>query len=167
MICHFAGDFPSSYGNWHASCTLRVSYNGLCQLIVEKWNRLLHPRKHGLSKMGCMPVSDMDTPLTLLHVSVKCPAIYIYGRDMTGPKKKRKEKKRIQQRFARSPPWCTIPWRLNNTRSLLFSQIFTIASFSLSLSPFTSHALRLASLRLAIGLMTGDLSVVPSRLFGN
>ena len=92
MICHFAGDFPSSYGNWHASCTLRVSYNGLCQLIVEKWNRLLHPRKHGLNKMGCVPVSDMDTPLTLLHVSVKCPAIYIYGRDMTGPKKKRKEK---------------------------------------------------------------------------
>lgn len=79
---------------------LRVSYNGLCQLIVEKWNRLLHPRKHGLSKMGCVPMSDMDMPLTLLHVSAKCPAIYIYiyigtwsihGRDMTRPKKKRKE----------------------------------------------------------------------------
>ena len=47
--------------------------------------------------MGCVPMSDMDMPLTLLHVSAKCPAIYIYiyilghGRDMTGPKKKRKE----------------------------------------------------------------------------
>ena len=122
--------------------------------------------------MGCVPVSDMDTPLTLLHVSAKCPAIYIYiyigtwsihGRDMTRPKKKRKENNSDLQ-----DPHHLLKVKQHKISSFLIDlHDHLILSLSLSLSPFTSHALQLASLRSAIGLTTGDLSVVPPCLFGD